>query len=107
MSIENGKLFDHCFWINWDQLTPKDGWKDIEDWCNESCSGQWMDIGGAMWGVEQTDGFIIINAYSRSAHSSPIPNENYPAAHIKKNAAKILMFEKQEDAVAFKLRWME
>jgi len=108
MSIENGKLFEHCFWINWDQLMPKDKWKEIEEWFNDSCAGQWMIIdtsGGEShsW----NGGHVIINSYSRAAHSSPIPDENYPAAHIKKTAAKILMFETLEDATAFKLRWVE
>jgi len=87
---------------------PKDKWKEIEEWCNESCSGQWMIIitsgsGARSW----DDSYLIINSYSRSAHSSPIPNENYSAAHIKKNAHRILMFEILEDATAFKLRWFE
>ena len=108
MSIENGKLFEHCFWISWDQLMPKDKWEEIEEWCNESCAGQWMIIGtpgtsGDGW----RDSYLNIDVYSRSAHSSPIPNENYPAARIKRNAAKILMFEISEDATAFKLRWVE
>jgi len=109
VSIENGKLFEHCFWISWDQLMPKDRWKELEEWCNESCNGQWMvinpsDGGTSSWGG---DNYVIINSYSRAAHSSPIPDANYSAACIKKTANKILMFETLEDATAFKLRWVE
>lgn len=108
MSIENGKAFEYSFWISWDQKTPKDDWEKMEEWCNESCAGQWMvitasDAGSRSWGND----YIMINSYSRAAHSSPIPDENYPASRIKKNAAKILMFETLEDATAFKLRWVE
>ncbi len=108
MSIENGNLLKYCFWINFDQTLKKDKWKEIEDWCAEVCSGQWMiikssDSGGRGW----DDGYIITNIYSRAVHSPPSPYENYSAAKISKDAHRLIMFENQEDAAAFKLQWME
>lgn len=107
MPIENGKLFDYCFWINWDQSMSIDNWEKIKEWCNESCAGQWMIIAGSAIGGGYDRGYVIINSYSRASHTAPIPNEKYSAAYIRKTAANILMFEKQEDAIAFKLRWVE
>lgn len=105
MSIDNGKLFEHCFWVNWDQVHKNNSWKDMENWCVEVCSGQWMIIksGDRSW----DDGYITTTIYSRAVHSPPSPYENYSAAKISKNAHRLIMFENQEDAAAFKLKWME
>lgn len=108
MSIENGKLFEHCFWVNWDQVHNKDSWKSIEEWCIEVCSGQWMIIKSPGTGPHGwDDGYIVANIYSRAVHTPPTPYENYSAATISKNAHRLIIFENQEDATAFKLRWME
>lgn len=104
MSIENGKLFEHCFWVNQDQVD----WEDMEDWCAEVCSGQWMIIKSSRSDTLGHDnGYIKTNIYSRAVHTPPSPYENYPAVTISKDAHKLIIFENQEDATAFKLRWME
>lgn len=108
MSIENGKLFGYCFWINWNQDHKKDSWREMEDWCAEVCSGQWViikssDSSSRGW----DDGYITTNIYSRAVHAPPAPYANYPAARVSKNAHRLIIFEKQEDATAFKLKWME
>ncbi len=108
MSIENGKLFEHCFWINFDQILKKDEWEEIEDWCAEVCSGQWMIIKSSASGLPGWDDqYIRVNIYSRAVHTPPSPYGNYSAANIKKDAHKLIIFENQEDAAAFKLKWME
>lgn len=109
MSIENGKLFEHCFWINWDQIHKKENWEEIEDWCAEVCSGQWTVIKNtpASSANGWNEGHLLTSIYSRAVHTPPSPYKNYSAAEIKKNAHRLIIFENQEDAAAFKLKWME
>lgn len=108
MNIENGKLFEHCFWINWDGSNSKNKWNEIEKWCAEICSGQWMIIITSNANARYSDeGYIVTNIYSRAVHSPPAPYVNYPAAKIDKQAKRLIMFENQEDAIAFKLKWSE
>lgn len=108
MSIENGKLFEHCFWINWDESHPKAKWNEIEEWCAEICSGQWMIITTSSASTRYGDeGSVVTNIYSRAIHSPPTPYVNYPAAQINKQAKRLIIFENQQDAIAFKLKWSE
>ncbi len=109
MSIENGKLFEHCFWINWDKVHKKDSWREIENWCDEICSGQWIVIKSPNTNTHYggDNDHVMTNIYSRAVHTPPSPYGNYSAAEIRKNAHILILFENQEDAIAFKLKWSE
>jgi len=65
----------------------------IRDWCAENCRSMWI-----------ISSHVSLYSYAPIAHKNPLGSENFGPAH-QTTECLLLMFEADEDATAFKLRW--
>lgn len=102
MYFTQGTLFQYAFFF-----VPGEGddtsvsFDEVNSWCNENLTGQWLIFDNC----DTYSGEVSTTFYSRAVHDSPINDVNYPPAKIKIEATYIYVFELEEDATAFKLRW--
>ena len=83
----------------------RDGGKfqELQNWCNENCNGRWMVFSGTSF---QGAGIEILYC-SKAEHISPLDNEIYPQSTINIHGNKVISFEEDTDAMAFKLYFEE
>lgn len=110
MEIIQGKFFEHVFFLNhvkstsWDET--RNTIESIKDWCNENLNGQWIFIEG--WLDRHTTAEpIALSYFSKATHESPVNNVSYPPTEIKIKTRWVIAFEREDDAIAFKLKWNE
>ena len=105
MFFTQGKLFEHAFFFAPSPEGRDDNpilFDEVKTWCNENMSGQWLIFDNRdSYSSHSVKAFF----YSRAVHNSPVDNIDYPPAEIDINAKYIVVFQLEEDATAFKLRW--
>lgn len=108
MDITQGKLFQHVFFLNhsknakWEETKNKVA--EMKVWCNENLNGQWILIEGWQDTYSTADP-IAISYFSKAVHDVPVPNMSYPPAEVRIKTRWMIAFEREDDAVAFKLKW--
>ncbi len=110
MEIKQIPIFSHAFLL--DGLGGGGGrssrvegkFVQVQRWCSENCNGQWMVFDGSSF---QSSGRVSAIYCSKAQHESPMIDEIYPHAEIPMNGDKIISFEEETDAMAFKLFFYE
>ena len=106
MEIGQGTFFKYAFFIDYGDTDAVKNQEDSEifNWCTENITGQWITMSNSSNFSRLKTGFTY---HSRASHKSPIVGHDYPPAQIHATPEKIYIFENEDDAAAFKLRWME
>lgn len=104
LNIRKMILFDSSFQIYLSDKNDCETFNDSVTWCKENCTMQ----------------FLIVGKYPRYTHSlnmelnyfSPAKYEidderKYTACQYKDEIGLIISFQSEEDAVAYKLKWMD
>ena len=73
----------------------------VEKWCVKNCQGRWAMIRSSGY----HDSNITIDFQSAAKNPSPVPtiDEEFPPAEISLTVGKMVCFELECDATAFKL----
>lgn len=100
IEITQAPLFPYAFLL--DNMKGKEVDKKFEivqEWCNSNCNGRWMIIDSMGYGGIMS---ISISYYSKAVHDTPV-EKHYPPSQIELETIKIISFEDETDAMAFKL----
>ena len=111
MDIKQTPIFLHAFLLDnmrdgssgrgMSTSKTKGDLEKAQDWCNENCDGRWMIFGSTS--TSFSGGGVDVTYCSKAEHESPIENEPYPQSMIKVTGHRIISFEEETDAMAFKL----
>lgn len=99
MSIKQGILFSHAFWL---QHLEDGETEEILTWCNEKCQGQWVVLSGFGYRNEG----VSISFRCKAQKVGPFEGEKYPSSRVELRLDRAISFELEKDAAMFKLTWM-
>ena len=110
MEIKQIPIFSHAFLL--DGLGGGGGrssrtegkFEEVQRWCSENCDGRWMVWEGSSF---QSSCTVNVVYCSKAEHESPIEDQLYPHAEIPMRGDKMIGFEEETDAMAFKLFFYE
>ena len=104
MKIEQIITYPYAFSIRYaeDESVELEDLDNVNLWLSENCEGRWI-ITRSLYHEDEISYLI----YSPAKYESPIPNKNFPSSQIEQCVTKLIYFELESDAVAFKVRWIE
>ena len=104
--IKQATVFPYAFFIG--SAYDREDFDQIKKWCNANCDGQWMIFESMDTGYSSRINHITVNFHSRASHdlSKYVEDGLYPESKLYFQLSKVLTFELDTDAVAFKLEYL-